>query len=405
MLINLLYYVCEDSTCLCTLTNPPRSHISSGGGVPFVKNLLSPLVPTSPSVARMHLRQMPLTRDTPMTACRIFTSTVALLALICSGSFERSACAQDPDWALKMFDARNHDFGHVARGAEVKHRFKVTNIYKETVHIRGVRTSCSCSIAKPPEQATLKSLESTYIEVEFDTRKHKHAKTSNLIVSFDAPLVTDVTIPLKGYIRSDVVLTPGSANFGMVDLGQGATRKISVAYAGRPDWTLRDVKTGSEHVTAEIRELSRNGGLVNYEVELALKPDVPAGKFTQQVTLVTDDASPYVPMLVTASVESDITVATPDVTLGPMTPGQSRQFSVVIRGRKPFTIGKVECESEDGHFKMRLPDANRTLHVVPMTFTAPETAGKYSEVFTVTIEGRDQPVTFRASAEITEPAA
>ncbi len=313
----------------------------------------------------------------------------------------QSASAQD--WAKKMFEETSYDFGKVARGADVSHRFKITNKYKETVHISNVRTTCGCSIAEKPEVTTLGSLESTYVEVSLNTRKFTHQKESNLVVTFDKPFFAEVTIPLKAYIRTDVVLKPGGANFGAVDLGAGDKMSINVAYAGRDNWQLKDIKMANEHLDAKITEVSRGNGRVNYRIEMYLKPSAPLGALREQVMLVTDDADPYVPMLVTARVEADITVATPDVAMGVVYPGNEKTVNVVIRGKKPFSIDKVECESERELFKVRLPQAPKTVHIIPLTFSPPEDPGPFSETFTVTIAGRSEPVTFKAHGTIGSP--
>ncbi|MCA9071695.1 MAG: DUF1573 domain-containing protein [Planctomycetaceae bacterium] len=308
--------------------------------------------------------------------------------------------ASAQEWARKMFDKTSHDFGKVARGADVSHRFKVTNLYKETVHISNVRTTCGCSIPKQPAVTTLKSLESTYVEVELNTRKFTHKKESNLVVTFDKPFFAEVKLPLQAYIRTDVVLTPGGANFGAVDLGAGATTTVDVAYAGRDDWILRDVKIANQDLDAKVTEVSRGNGQVKYQIEMHLKPSAPLGALREEVMLITNDAVPTVPMLVTARVEADITVATPDVSMGTLAPGANKTVNVVIRGKKPFMINKVECESDKEMFQVRLPNAPRTVHIIPLTITPPKDPGPFSEKFTVSIDGRDEPVSFTAHGTI-----
>src|SRR5215831_4005382 len=94
------------------------------------------------------------------------------------------ANAQNSDWAEKMFEKTNHDFGVVARGADARYRLKLTNKYQQTVHIASVTTTCGCTAAKPSKD-TLASLESAYIEVTMDTRKFSHQKDSSLTVVID----------------------------------------------------------------------------------------------------------------------------------------------------------------------------------------------------------------------------
>ena len=118
---------------------------------------------------------------------------------------------------------------------------------------------------------------------------------------------------------------------------------------------------------------------------------------------MTDDVkSPRVSILVRARVEPDVTVTPSLVSLGLLTPGKPKTVNVVIRGKKSISIEKIECESDSQAFKMRLPKQSRQVHVIPLTVTPPETPGAFSEKFTVTIAGRDKPVTFKASGKIVD---
>lgn len=308
-----------------------------------------------------------------------------------------AAQAQDNRWALRMFDETSFDFGVVARGADVRHRFRIYNGYQQTVHISEVRSTCGCSAANPTQQ-TLQPGESTYVEITMDTRRFLRSKDSTLIVTFDRPAYAEVRIPVKVYIRSDVVFTPGSVQFGAVGQGETAVRKVDVAYAGRNDWTIREVKLDNEHLDARLVEQSRDNGHVNYELQVTLKPTAPVGPIREEITLVTDDSgSPHVPLRVSADVEPDVNVTISP--LGTMTAGSKKTFNVVLRGRRPFTIEKIVCDTE-GMFHVRLSKRESQIHVLPISFTVPDKAGGFSESFTVTISGREEPLTFRASGRI-----
>lgn len=310
------------------------------------------------------------------------------------------AQGQQLNWAQKMFEKQRHDFGVVARGSDVRYRLKVTNIYKETIHISDVRTTCGCTAADP-SKTTLASRETAYIELTMNTKRFTRQKNSNVIVTIDQPQYAEVRIPVSAYIRTDVVLTPGGANFGGAEFGHDATRTISIAYAGRDSWKIKDIKVDNPHVDAVVVETSRGGGRVGYDLQLTLKKSAPIGKLREQITLVTDDAGrPHIPVLVEARVEPDITVTPSVVSLGTMVPGQTKTVNVVIRGKKPIEVAKIECESDRNCFKVRLPKSARPVHVVPLTITTPAELGEFTEEFTVTIDGRDEPVRFKAYGQI-----
>lgn len=334
----------------------------------------------------------------PMMSPRVRLSCVVLALL----SATATAPAAELNWAEKMFSELEHDFGVVARGADVRHRIFVKNLYKETVTITKVDTTCGCTAAKPSQQV-LQTNETAYIEVEMDTRKFMRQKDSNVDVTltFDNVSFKQVRIPIHAYIRSDVVVQPGSADFGVVDVGAGAQQQISVAYAGRDGWHIQDVKTNSPYVKAVVQETERAQGRVTYNLIVSLAPNAPVGPIREQLTLVTDDTSnPYVPIAVQGSVEPDIVVATPMVALGQLQPGVEKTVRVVLRGRKPFSIETIECESDTECFRVKLSQDPKTVHILPLTVRPPENAGDFSEEFTVRIVGRDEPVTFKAAGRI-----
>jgi hypothetical protein len=310
------------------------------------------------------------------------------------------AQAQDTSWAAKMFDKLEHDFGVVARGADTRYRLKITNKYQPAVHIAEVKTSCGCTAAKPSKDL-LASLETAYIEITMDTKKFQQQKDSSVTVVIDRPQYAEVRIPIKAYIRPDVVLTPGGADFGNVGRGAGQERKIGVAYAGRGNWKIKDVSSKNPNVAARVAETRRDATNVNYDLYVTLKGTAPLGELREQLMLVTDDASnPYIPVLVTARVEADYSVSPEVVSLGNLSPGERKTVNVVVRGKKAFTIEKIESEKSSGTFEVRLPQQSKELHVLPLTVIAPDEPGTLTEEFTVTIAGSSEPLTFKAYGKI-----
>jgi hypothetical protein len=336
-------------------------------------------------------------------AC-LLAGALALAAVTAAAQSPPLRPGTGPADALKMFSETSHDFGAVARGADVKTRITITNPYVEDVHIASVTPSCSCTTVNGPSKTVLHTHESAEIELSMDTRRFVRHKDAVVTVRFDLPQYWEVQIPVQMYVRTDVVLTPGSANFGAVDAGKGATQVIDVAYAGRSDWRIVDAKTTSPHLDVKVEEKARSAGTANYALTVTLKPTAPSGSFRGLIQLVTDDANnPIVPVLAEGRIEAEF-VAT-DVQLGTVTAGQKKTVNAVIRGKKPFAIERIECESQDEAFAVRLTEGEKAVHLLPMTFTAPDKPGRYQEVFTVTIPGRAEPITFKATGNIVAKAA
>src|ERR1700722_7301313 len=96
--------------------------------------------------------------------------TLTILALASS-----PALAQG--WAEKMFkDGLTHDFGTVPRGAQLFHRFTITNIYAVRMEITSVTAGWRCGTPTALKKV-LEPRESTTIDINMDAKRFTGAKT------------------------------------------------------------------------------------------------------------------------------------------------------------------------------------------------------------------------------------
>lgn len=327
---------------------------------------------------------------------------LASLAGLCLAGTTRAASAQE--WAVKMFDSTSHDFQTVARGAKAVHRFKVKNLYEEDCHISGVRSSCGCT-SPLVTKADLKTFEVGEIVAEFNTRLHQGYKSATVTVSFDRPFPAEVQLNVSGFIRSDVVLTPGSVDLGAVDFGAGTEKKISVTYAGRPDWKIVDAKTANPHFEVELIPTTRNAGRVSYDMLVRLTKDAPPGYIKDQLILVTnDEKGSELPVDIEGRVVAAFTVSPASLFMGVVHPGQQVTKQLVVRGKKPFKITSVECK--DSSFSIQPSDETKTVHLVPVLFTAGDKPGKITQQISIhTDQGDEAVATCTAFAQVVEDSS
>ncbi len=285
--------------------------------------------------------------------------------------------AHAQQWAKKMFNETNHDFGTVARAAKSDFVFELQNIYKETIHISGVRASCGCvtpSIVKP----NLETWEKGGIHVKFNTHSFLGRRSATVTVTIDKPYFAEVQLLIKGYIRGDVVFDPGTINFDSIEFGEGATRTVNVNYAGRGDWKIVDIRSANTNLLVEPVETKRFNGRVGYQLKVQLKPEAPVGYFNDQMILVTNDRnSKQIPLSVEGQISSPLTVSPASLSLGIVQPGQTVTKNIVVRAKKPFRITRVNCD--DDCFDVALPEETKPLHLIPVKFTAGEAPGQISQ--------------------------
>jgi hypothetical protein len=321
---------------------------------------------------------------------------------------------QDLLWGAKMFEVTEIKFGSVAKGADSAVQLKVKNIYKEDIQITNLTTGCGCvswdEVRENKLPLVIPSGQQTVLTLRLDTIRYDGERKSKAIVTLLDPVhgvSTTVDFPVYAFIRRDIVITPGAVNFGTVDLGIGAERKVAIHYAGREDWKLMQARASNPNLNVALRETVRGNGLVNYELTVTLKEKSPVGIVRDQVIIETDDVNnPRVSVLVEGKVEADIAIT--DLQFGALAPGQAKTVPVIIRGRKPFRIDELYREKKDGSliqddaFKVKLNKATSTVHSLPVTFTAPDVPGAFEEDFYIKIADRPQPILVKVRGRIIE---
>lgn len=322
---------------------------------------------------------------------------------------------QEEQWARDMVGEANMKINYksVARGQDVSFRIKLTNLYKEEIHVVKLETSCGCiswdenkggALASP---IVIPSGKETYITLRLDTVRHhgeqKNKRGTITLVNAATGKPGTATVVAEGYIRTDVVLQPGSVNFGSIDPEKGAEQRIAVNYAGRADWKIVSAKTNNPLLSAEYIERGRGNGLVNYDLIVKVKPSAPIGPIRDQLMLVTDDANnPQIPIQVDGKVEPDIVV--PDVNFGDVYPGKPKKIPAFARYTKSppkaFKIEKFERTRQESTIKVEKSTDARPFHTFSLTFTPPDEPGEFTEEFFLSVSGREQPIVFKARANI-----
>jgi hypothetical protein len=281
-----------------------------------------------------------------------------------------------------MFETTSHDFGTVASGAKAEFEFVLKNIYVEDVHVASVRTSCGCT-APSIKNPTLKTYQKGAIVAKYNTSAFEGPKGATVSVTIDKPFYAEVQLQVRGYIRRDLVLNPGSVQFGSVDCGTPQERTISVNYAGRSDWEILDVKTSNPHLSAKVVPVSRSGGYANYSVVVRMDGKAPSGYLHDHVVLVTNDRNmPQVTVAVEGIVQSGIVVPS-TLFLGVVQPGQKVTMPLVIKGKKPFKIVSITADGEGLVFDTSKNQGAKQVHVIPVTFLAGKELGKVSKTIRI----------------------
>lgn len=316
-----------------------------------------------------------------------FTATQALrplfFAIACLAALVPSP-AQAQEWARKMFEITQHDFGVVPRGAKSEFEFKLKNTYKENVHIASVRSSCACTAPKLLK-SDLKTYEEGAIIAELNTQSFVGQRSAVVTVVFDRPFYAEVQLLVKGNIRSDIVMEPGEVRFGEVELGSTKSADVRVSYEGTTnrDWKITDVRSANKHLSVRLNPQRDAAGRTSYIMNVMLKETAEAGELNDEIQIVTNERQyNEVTLPIRASVIPALSVAPQSIELGSLKPGTTARHRLVVKAKEPFEISAVDCGDE--RFVFNIPEGNKPVHIIPLEFSAGQTLGAFKRTITVT---------------------
>jgi len=277
---------------------------------------------------------------------RLFTlAAFSSFILALSGS---SAMAQS--WADPMFSELSHNWGPVARGATVRYPFYMTNTLNEPINIVSLRPSCGCTsgasdktLVQPGERAT--------IEARMDTTNFVGHKATILFVTLmtTSGRQAEVRLAVSSDIQSDIVLNPGTVDFGYTVTGQEVVRSIQIDRVGSPLWRATKLASNVKGIDAKLVELARTTTGVSYELQVTLRKDAPEGVIRNDLFVHTNDPNnPAIPVLMTGQVMGALTVTPKSVSLGNLEAKSDKpsQGRFVLKGSQPFAVTGVEGADE-----------------------------------------------------------
>jgi hypothetical protein len=275
-----------------------------------------------------------------------------------------------------MFPTTEHDFGTVARNAATRFEFTMENLYLEDVHITGVRSSCGCTTPEI-KTPTLKTHQQGAIVARFNTHLFHGAKGATITVTIDKPYPAQVQLHVRGFIRDDVAVTPGSVEFATVDQGTVAEKAVEVSFFGPGDWQILEVRSTNSHLSGRAIKTLATGGHVAYRLVAQLDGETPVGYVDEHLLLVTNTpGTAQIPVVVKGFVQSAVTVSPAVLFLGAVQPGEKVTKQLVVQGKKPFQIVVVRGAGDGFAFDVPADGRSNAVHLIPVTFVAGSTPGQ-----------------------------
>jgi len=279
-------------------------------------------------------------------------------------------------WAANMFSVRSHDFGTVAKGAEVEFRFELQNNYVEDVHISHVSSSCGCT-SPSIEKQTLKTWETGAIVAKFNTNSFRGQKSATIRVAIDKPFPAEVQLQVKGNIRADLSFEPGSIQFGEVSQSQKKRIGVRIIKRGSINWRIQDVKSTFTDIKVGLQETFRSHNQVQYDMIVELQGDAEPGFLNGELHIITNeqDGNQKIPISFMGKVLPAIVVSPEILALGSVAPHEQIEKKIFVKAKQPFKILRIQ--TSDPCLTVESGDQEKKTQILTVRFQASGKTGRH----------------------------
>lgn len=215
----------------------------------------------------------------------VFLLFFALFILSCSNltSVSRKDNASQPNI---LFEEPVYDFGIAGPDQKITHTFNFTNTGSLPLKIEKVGTSCACAAAllsareiPPGSQGAVRAV--------FEPRRYKDKQEEIITVYSNGPENPEIDLTLKGLIKRDVAVVPQGINFSNIKKGQPASARVRLLELSADPLVIFKIQANEKYLkvsTSRFREENSRG----INIDVTLKPEVPAGTFIEVITLHTN---------------------------------------------------------------------------------------------------------------------
>jgi hypothetical protein len=329
----------------------------------------------------------------------MISKTLMVLGLIAVTLLSSPASAQE--WAKKMFQEMDHDFGNVPKGEVPEYRFEFQNLYEEDLHIAQVVSSCGCTSASLSKKV-LKTWEKGEVVCRFNSPAFDGHKQASIRVLITKPYVGEVQLTVKGNIVRGLVFSPESIDFGQVSESNLPEREIKLTNSGG-NFRIADVKSTFPHIKVQLKETARTSSMVTYTMKTQLRDSVPSGFSQGELYIVVEEnkVRREVPLKFSAKVVSELQV--PEmIAMGTVKPGEEVKKRVVLKSNKPFKITDVTSHSTS--FRVKAGKEEKKVHFVEVIYVGEEKPGQHVSELSFYINSSTEPAgKIKAVVEIVSP--
>lgn len=263
-------------------------------------------------------------------------------------------------------DAKQFDFGVMAREARGSHAFKFENLGDAPLILSEGPTSCRCTLSEVPAEP-IPPGESVYVSITWKARADERQFRETATVRTNDPDRPTVELAITGRITETLEVRPRELVFSRVAAGEAQSQEIQLLSYDARDLDvlgidLKNAETAayfdvsvSELPPDQLPDPEAESGLT---LTVTVQPGLPIGRFQQQLDIITNvGASSVLEIPIHGLISGDVSLVGQGwiadrslLVLGSVSKatGQRRRLTMFIRGDEAddFRITSVETRPD-----------------------------------------------------------
>lgn len=216
-------------------------------------------------------------------------SVVALSG--CNASDSTYSPRLDEDIANEEWSVLHHDFGVVAPGTKLEHRFPIHNQSARRISIDKLVNTCSCT-ATVSSAKHINPGQVEYVTVNYLTGDGPADDRRKVVVLFAEPDVLPVALFVSANIRESLTAIPDNVSFSRFGTISSLVRTLEIQNFGDVSWDSIQCETDSDWITVESHPVKTRNGFEGVQprqkwaLSITLDPrSLPLGKCDAQVNV------------------------------------------------------------------------------------------------------------------------
>lgn len=232
---------------------------------------------------------------------------------------------------LIVLEPNKVDFGTVKQETELHATITIRNEGTETLDIGNVKSDCGCTVASLADSA-LAPGQSVPLDVTLSTRHFSGHITKTVTLTTNDPAAPQAQIRLYANVRFTVRVVPPDLDFKMIPRGKTTVQSITMKSAAADNLHILKITVPQERFRADYSETTEGDTTVQV-VNFTVRSDAPVGRFRDEAIIETSNPlAATLRIQLEGMVQSFFAVEPPELILGQVRQGTTRERTVTLRG-------------------------------------------------------------------------